>query len=145
MHPIRNSRWIKPAVLTLLALGLAAQTPPPPYKDIPQNMKQYFVGFLVEGAKAPQPQAANEPDPLVAKHLAYIRSQVEAGKFLLVGPFLDKDRIRGMAIVNAASVEEARQILNGDPMVKSGRMTIEVHPAMLPDVSAVRVDYANTK
>jgi uncharacterized protein YciI len=144
MHPIRNSRWIKPAVLTLLAMALAAQTPPP-YKDIPQNMKQYFVGFLVEGAKAPQPQAANEPDPLVAKHLAYMRSQVEAGKFLLVGPFLDKDRIRGMAIVNAASVEEARQILNGDPMVKSGRMTIEVHPAMLPDVSAVRMDYDKTK
>jgi uncharacterized protein YciI len=144
MHPIRNSRWIKPAVLTLLALGLAAQTPPP-YKDFPQNMKQYFVGFLVEGAKSPQPQTANEPDPLTAKHLAYIRSQIEAGKYLLAGPFLDNDRIRGMVIVKAANVEEARQLLNGDPLVKAGRSNVEVHPAMLPDVSAVRVDYGTAK
>jgi uncharacterized protein YciI len=61
------------------------------------------------------------------EHMAYIREQVEAGKYVVVGPVLDQGRIGGMAIINAASIEEAKKIVNGDKMIQSGRMTAETH------------------
>jgi uncharacterized protein YciI len=59
----------------------------------------------------------------------------------LAGPFLDNDRIPGIAIINAASAEEARNIASADPTVQSGRMAVEIHPAMLADVSCVLAEY----
>ena len=104
-------------------------------------MKQYFVGFLVQGENWAQTPPKQELDELMQKHLAYIRSQAAAGKYALAGPFLDNGRIRGILIINAASAEEARQIVSGDPMVQSGRMSPEIHPAMMADVSCVLTEY----
>ena len=59
----------------------------------------------------------------------------------MAGPFLDNDRILGIAIINAASAEEARNIASGDPMVQSGRMAVEIHLALLADVSCVLMEY----
>ena len=80
-------------------------------------------------------------DPAMQEHLAYIREQVEAGKFVVVGPALDQGRIAGMAIINAASIEEARKIAEGDKMVQSGRLVAEIHPVMLVDLSGLRIEY----
>jgi uncharacterized protein YciI len=130
-------------VIALLFAGtLAGQTPPPPPGlNIPQNMKPYFIGFLVKGDKWTPVRTDEDLKPLMQKHLAYLRAQVEAGKYLLDGPLLDDDRIRGIAVINAASAEEARRIMSGDPMVQTGRLAVEVHPGMLPDISAVHFDY----
>ena len=131
------------ALVLLLAGALAAQTPSQPQQspNIPRGMKQYFFCFLVKGERWAQTPPKEELDQLMQQHLAYIRSQVEAGKYSLAGPFLDNDRIRGFAIINAASAEEARNIASGDPMVKNGRMAVEIHPAMLADISCVLVEY----
>lgn len=75
------------------------------------------------------------------EHMAYIREQVEAGKYVVVGPVLDQGRIGGMAIINAASIEEAKKIVNGDKMIQSGRMTAEIHPVMLADLSGLHTEY----
>ena len=96
----------------------------------------------MKGPKADQPQTADEREALVRGHLAYLRSQVEAGRYLLlVGPFTDDGRIRSMAVIVAASAEEARRIASGDPMVESGRMAVEIHPGVLPDLGCVKVEY----
>ena len=131
------------AIVLLLSGALAAQTPSQPQQNpaIPKGMKQYFFGFLVKGEKWAQTPPNEELHQLMQQHLAYIRSQAEAGKYALAGPFLDNDRIRGIAIINAASAEEARNIASGDPMVQSGRMAVEIHPAMLADVSCVLMEY----
>ncbi len=131
------------AIVLLLSGALAAQTPGPLQQNpnIPKGMKQYFFGFLVKGERWAQTPPREELDQLIEQHLAYIRSQAEAGKYALAGPFLDNDRIRGILIINAASAEEARNIASGDPMVKSGRMAVEIHPAMLADVSCVLREY----
>ncbi len=131
------------ALVLLLAGALAAQTPSQPQQNpnIPKGMKQYFFGFLVKGEGWAQTPPKEELDRLMQQHLAYIRSQAEAGKYLLAGPFLDNDRIRGIVVINAVSAEEARSIASGDPMVQSGRMAVEIHPAMLADVSCVLVEY----
>ncbi len=131
------------AIVLLLSGALAAQTPSQPQQNpnLPKGLKQYFVGFLVKGEKWAQTPPKEELDRLMQQHLAYIRSQGDAGKYALAGPFLDNDRIRGMVIINAASAEEARNIISGDPMVQSGRMAGEIHPAMMADVSCVLVEY----
>jgi uncharacterized protein YciI len=80
-------------------------------------------------------------DPAMQEHLAYIREQVEAGRYVVVGPVLDEGRIGGVAIINAASIDEAKKIVNGDKMVHSGHLTAEIHPVMLADLSALHVEY----
>ena len=132
------------AALALLFSGvMAAQVPQPSqqFPDIPKNLKPYFIALYVKGAKADQPQTQQERDEFLRQHTAYLRSQVEAGKYLLVGPFTDGGQIRGMAVISAASAEEARALAEADPAVKSGRMAIEVHPGLLPDVGCVKVEY----
>lgn len=69
------------------------------------------------------------------------REQVEAGKYVVVGPALDQGRIGGMAIINAASMEEAQKVVNADKMVQSGHLTAETHPVMLADLSAPHIEY----
>jgi uncharacterized protein YciI len=117
-----------------------AQTPGefPQGASIPKNMKPYFLCLLEKGEKWTPVQFA---DPAMQEHMAYIREQVEAGKYVVVGPVLDEGRIRGMAIINAASIEEAKKIVNGDKMIQSGRMTAEIHPVMLEDLSALHIEY----
>jgi uncharacterized protein YciI len=82
-----------------------------------------------------------EHQQLIQKHLAYIRSQVEAGTYMLVGPATDEGRMLGMAIIKVKSIDEARRILEGDPGVQSGRFGFEVHPVMLADLSCVHMEY----
>lgn len=141
---------MKAAFLTILffATALVAQTqrPIPAGPNMPMNLKRYFVAFLIESEK---PVDATKPLPesgqVAQRHLAYVRSQVEAGKYVLAGPFLDGGHIGGMVIVNAASTEEARQIVSRDPLAQSGRATVEVHPAMLEDLSCVAFQYPTTQ
>jgi uncharacterized protein YciI len=125
-------------ILLLSTAAFAQHDNFPPGLEIPANMKQYFVVFLVEDEKAPP----REPDPAVLKaHLATIRTNIEAGKYILAGPFIDHQKIGGMFIVNTATKEEAMQLVSADPMVKSGLAKVEMHPAMLPDLSSLRVTY----
>ena len=128
-------------VLVLLIGGAAiAQTPGqfPQGANVPKNMRPYFLCLLVKGEKWTPVQFV---DPAMQDHLAYIREQVEAGKFAVVGPALDEGRIGGMAIINATSIEEAKKIAEADKMVQSGRMVAEIHPVMLEDLSGLHIEY----
>src|SRR5258707_15750112 len=117
---LRREKSIKTALFTfvLLLAGVAvAQTPGqvPQGANIPKNMKQYFLCLLEKGEKWTPVQFA---DPAMQEHLAYIREQVEAGKFAVVGPALDQGRMSGIAIINFTSIEEARKIANDDKMAQ---------------------------
>ena len=118
-----------------------------PAQDIPKGMKQYFIGFLVKGEKSAEALPKEESAQLQQKHLAYIRSQAEAGKYSLAGPFLDNGTIRGFLIINAATAEEAKTIASGDPAVQSGRLAVEIHPVLMADIGCVLMEYnkANSK
>src|ERR1700730_10376108 len=124
-------------IVLLLAGAAEAQTPTqmPQSANLPKNMNQYFLCLLTKGEKWAPVQFA---DPAMQDHLAYIREQVEAGKFILVGPAVDEGRIAGMAIINASSLEEATKIVGSD---KIGRLAPEIHPVMLADLSALHIEY----
>jgi len=79
------------------------------------------------------------------KHLSYIRSQVEAGKIVLVGPVTEDARLRGIAVIKAESLEEAQRLAAGDPLVQAGKLEVEIHPILLEDLSTVHFDYPSAK
>jgi uncharacterized protein YciI len=122
-----------------------AQMDPALAPYIPKNMKPYYLDLLV---KIDKPEAAPTPaerSDRMQNHLAYIRSQVEAGNFVLVGPLMEDNRIRGIAVIQAGSLQDAQKIASGDPLVQAGHLAVEVHPIMLVDLSSLKYDYPNTK
>ena len=128
------------AAVLVLAGAALAQVPGqmPQSANLPKNMKQYFLCLMTKTDTWTPIQFA---DPAMQEHLAYIREQVEAGKFVVVGPAVDQGRIAGIAIINASSLEEAGKIVGSDKMVQSGRLATEIHRVMLADLSALHTEY----
>jgi uncharacterized protein YciI len=58
-------------------------------------------------------------------HAAYWARLARAGCAIGAGPFLDADG--GMALITAASADEARAVIAADPAVTSGVFVVEFH------------------
>jgi len=89
-------------------------------------MQQYFIAFLKRGPN--RTQSKNEADSLQALHTAHLGRMYEEGYADISGPFGDDGDIRGITIYNTPTFEMADSLANMDPMVKSGRLVIEMHP-----------------
>ena len=60
--------------------------------------------------------------------MAHLNKMAAAGKMNIAGPLMEDGDIRGICIYDTASLEEARQLAESDPAVRSGRLTVEIHP-----------------
>lgn len=109
-------------------------------KDVPRDMETYFIAFLRRGARWNDTQGAEAAD-LLPRHLAFLREQVEAGRYVLTGPITDDGPLVGILIVAAKAIEEALAIATGDPGVQSGRLAVEVHPVLLPSLKELKINY----
>jgi uncharacterized protein YciI len=89
-------------------------------------MQQYFIAFLKKGPI--RSQTKEEADSLQKLHLAHLGSMYEKGFADISGPFGDDGDIRGITIYNVPTQKMADSLANMDPMVKSGRLVIEIHP-----------------
>jgi len=89
-------------------------------------MQQYFIAFLKSGPN--RSQSREEADSLQRLHLAHLGRMYEAGYADISGPFGDDGDIRGITIYNTPTLEMADSLANLDPMVKAGRLVIEIHP-----------------
>ena len=89
-------------------------------------MQQYFIAFLKSGPNRSQSKA--DTDSLQTLHLAHLGRMYEEGYADISGPFGDNGDIRGITIYNVPTQEIADSLANMDPMVKTGRLTIEIHP-----------------
>ncbi len=96
----------------------------------PFAQETVHFGFLKSGPN--RGQSAEEAARLQKEHLAYMESQGTLGKLILAGPFIDGGVNRGIVIYRTESVEEARSRAHGDPMVKVGRLVVELHPWSIP-------------
>ncbi len=67
--------------------------------------------------------------PGVAEHVKYMAQQLQAGRLLLGGPFLDDSG--GMMVLRAETQEEAVAIAEEDPTVANGLLRVEVKPWMM--------------
>ena len=89
-------------------------------------MQQYFIAFLKSGPN--RSQNKEEADSLQALHLQHLGRMYEEGYADISGPFGDDGEIRGITIYNVPTQQMADSLANMDPMVKSGRLVIEIHP-----------------
>lgn len=89
-------------------------------------MQQYFIAFLKRGEL--RSQSKTEADSLQKLHLGHLGKMYELGYADISGPFGDDGDIRGITIYNVPTFEMADSLANADPMVKAGRLEIEVHP-----------------
>lgn len=89
-------------------------------------MQQYFMAFLKSGPIRGQNE--EESSELQEQHVAYLKKMYELGYADISGPFGDNGNIRGITIYNVPTLEMADSLANADPMVKAGRLEIEIHP-----------------
>ena len=89
-------------------------------------MQQYYIAFLKRGEN--RSQNKEEADSLQALHMAHLGRMYELGFADISGPFGDDGDIRGITIYNVPTLQMADSLANLDPMVKAGRLQIEVHP-----------------
>lgn len=89
-------------------------------------MQQYFIAFLKTGPIRGQNE--EETAELQNQHLAHLTKMYEMGYADISGPFGDDGDIRGITIYNVPSLKMADSLAKSDPMVKAGRLKIEVHP-----------------
>jgi uncharacterized protein YciI len=110
-------------------------------KDVPRNAEPYFIAFLLKGDRWNDTEGGEAPE-LVPRQLAFIREQVEAGRYLLAGPVTDDGPLVGISIIAAATAAEAMAIASADPGVQAGRLKVEVHPAFLPSLKELKINYS---
>ncbi|MCL6293579.1 YciI family protein [Jejuia spongiicola] len=89
-------------------------------------MQQYFIAFLKRGPIRGQNE--EETADLQKEHLAHLGKMYELGYADISGPFGDDGDIRGITIYNVPTQKMADSLANADPMVKAGRLEIEIHP-----------------
>ena len=89
-------------------------------------MQQYFIAFLKRGPIRNQNE--EEATRLQKEHMAHLDKMYDLGYADISGPFGDDGDIRGITIYNVPTLEMADSLANSDPMVKAGRLVIEMHP-----------------
>lgn len=95
-------------------------------EDTTYLMQQYYIVFLKKGENRSQDSTAAAK--LQEQHMAHLTRMYNEGYSSLAGPMGDDGEIRGIVIYNTATQREADSLARLDPMVKAGRLTVEVRP-----------------
>lgn len=89
------------------------------------EMKTYYLVFLKKGENCTQDSVT--VSKLQEQHIAHLDKMASDGKMDICGPLMEDGDIRGICIYNVATKEEAEKLANDDPMVKAGRLKVELH------------------
>lgn len=100
------------------------------------TMQKYFIVILKSGENRSQNQ--EEAMQLQQEHLEYLGDLYKKGIINLNGPSGGEGDIRGFSVYNVATMEQALEYAENDPMVKAGRLKVEVHPWWLAKGSGVK-------
>jgi uncharacterized protein len=90
------------------------------------GMRTYVIAFLKAGP-VKMPDSASRA-ALQNAHLKNIFRLASEGKLIIAGPFLDNKELRGIFVFTVSTIEEARKLVETDPAVKAGVLTMELHP-----------------
>ena len=100
----------------------------------PMKMTTYYFAFLRRGPKW-TPEKTPETEKLQSAHMANIVAMAATGKLVIAGPFDNGGNYAGVFVFKVGSLDEAKALAEGDPAVKAGRLTVDVHPWMVPQGS----------
>ena len=94
------------------------------------DMAVYHV-FLLKKGPTWSLESTPEIEALQEAHLANLRRLAEMGVLVLNGPLLDSfatsGEIRGIGVLKTDTLQEAQELIVTDPMVKAGRLILELH------------------
>jgi uncharacterized protein YciI len=100
----------------------------------PFKLNTMYLGFLKKG---PNRKDGDDQMPEVQElqkaHLANINRLAGMKKLIVAGPFGDDGLLRGIFVFRVGSLQEAQDLCATDPMVKIGRLVVELHPWQVPE------------
>jgi uncharacterized protein YciI len=106
-----------------------AQTPQTPES----KLMQFQMALLKRGPRW-SPDPGRERAEMRQRHVAHIRSMLEANKLMIAGAIRDDNELLEVHIFRTKSAEEATGWLNQDPAVVAGYLVPELHPWWSEDV-----------
>jgi uncharacterized protein YciI len=121
-------------LLSLIALGTLAFAQEPAQSGV--KPASYFFVLLNRPANAPS-LSKEAGEKLQEEHMANIRKMAAEHKLVIAGPFLDDTPLRGIFVLQAELVAQAREWADSDPAVKAGRLSPEVHGPWDIDPNAI--------
>jgi len=102
--------------------------------NMPLKLNTVYLGFLKKGPNRKEGDDKNsEIQELQKAHIANIQRLAKMGKLIAAGPFGDNGDLRGIFVFRVASLREAQDLCATDPMIKIGRLVVELHPWQVPD------------
>ncbi len=114
---LANSQEIKHEYDSTLANQLGADE---------RGMKTYVLVILKTGPADIQDKEMR--DSLFAGHFSNMDRLAAAKKLVAAGPFFENDRqYRGLFLYDVKTIDEARELLEGDPTVTSGIFEVELY------------------
>ena len=82
--------------------------------------EQYFYAIIKPYRKDFIINPKEEEDQIMSDHFLYLKSLLKQNKLYLAGPTLITEDPFGLIILRAKTEEEAKELLDNDPSVKSG-------------------------
>jgi uncharacterized protein len=72
---------------------------------------------------------SEEMSPYVAEHLEYMNELEKAGALFASGPFIQEGVLvgDGLTILNTSTADEARALMEAEPLIKRGLRGFELH------------------
>jgi uncharacterized protein YciI len=93
------------------------------------EMETYQFVLLKRGTPVAGESTA-EAAKMQGDHVANIFKLLESGKLGAAGPFTDGGEVAGILVFRVGSLEEAKALTETDPLVKAGKLKVELHPWM---------------
>lgn len=101
-------------------------------RDSPLTLTTLYLAFLTKGPNRTEKETP-EVQELQKAHLANINRLAEMKKLVAAGPFGDDGNLRGIFVFRVSSLPEAQDLCATDPMIKAGRLAVELHPWQVPE------------
>jgi uncharacterized protein YciI len=100
----------------------------------PLKWSTVYLAFLKKGPNRKEGDGDTpEVKDLQKAHIANINRLAETKKLVVAGPFGDDGVFRGIFVFRVASLKEAEDLCASDPMIKIGRLAVDLYPWQVPD------------
>lgn len=96
------------------------------HPETPENMGVHPIVLLTRGL-AWDATAAKDRVVLLAEHQHYVDELRHAGKLSAAGPVEGDSSMIGIVVFHRIPVEQARHLIDDDPAVKAGVLSVEAH------------------